>query len=68
MDWKSIVKEMKDCGLTQNQIKAACGCSQSLISGIATGVKKNPSYATGQAMLALHKKAIRAARKESAVA
>ena len=68
MDWKTIIKEIQDCGLTQNQIKAACGCSQSLISAIATGTKGNPSFATGQAMIALHKKVVRKAKRESAVA
>ena len=65
MDWKLIIKEIQDCGWTQVEIASICNCSQAAVSAILTGKRGNPSYATGQAFIALLRKAKRNPRKEA---
>ena len=65
MNWKSIVSELSEMGVTQHQIAAACGVSQAAISDLKVGNVQEPRYAFGSALLALHAKyAKRKARKE----
>lgn len=56
MDWKAVVTALLSGGWTQVEIAQACGCAQSTISAIARGENKNPSYALGQALLAIKAK------------
>ena len=43
-----MVKKLQACGMTQPQIAAQVGCSQSTISDIATGVTREPRYSIGE--------------------
>jgi hypothetical protein len=54
MDWTVVISELSGAfGMSQPEIAAACGCGQSTVSGLATGVTKDPRHSTGQKLLAL---------------
>lgn len=58
MDWKTIITDIKKgLGLTQAQIAAKVGIAQVSISELESGKTKEPRYCTGNALMALHKKA-----------
>jgi len=60
MDWKIIITDIKNgLGLTQVQIAKQVGSSQASISELETGKTKEPGFAIGQALIALHRKAKR---------
>jgi hypothetical protein len=50
-DFRSVLAHLKLAGRTQVEIALYCGCGQSSISDIATGVTKDPSYSVGSALL-----------------
>ena len=54
MDWKTLIVEIRAAGLTQMQIAARSGCSQSAISQLEAGNILNPGWVVGQALTALH--------------
>lgn len=56
MNWKNIVSELSEMGVTQHQIAAACGVSQAAISDLKVGNVQEPRYAFGSALVALHTK------------
>ena len=60
MDWKTLIQKLIDMGMTQQQIAAHCGVSQSSISDLASGNAKKPRFDTGAAIVELAK------RKEAA--
>lgn len=54
--WQSIVNDLREEGLTQQQIADAVPCSQNYISNISKGIcGKRPSHDIAQGLLALHK-------------
>lgn len=54
MDWTVVISELSDTfGMSQPEIAAACNCGQSTVSGLVTGVTKDPRHSTGQKLLAL---------------
>lgn len=53
MDWKIVIAELAQLGITQPQIAEACSCSQSAISQLSTGRIKDPRDSIGQAIRAL---------------
>lgn len=55
MDWKKIIKELMNTGLTQSQIASRCNTGQSNISGLLTGKRKSPGWSLGESLLKLHK-------------
>lgn len=66
MDWKKIITEIKQRhGLTQAEIARSVGCSQVSISELETGTRKEPRYAVGASLMALHR---RSKRKQPAEA
>lgn len=68
MNWKTLISEVKaGLGITQAQIAQRVGISQVSVSDLETGRTREPSYSTGTALVALHRKARRRmARKEAA--
>ena len=55
MDWKIIIQELQDSGLTQMQIADACGTGQSHISSLARGARIEPRHSLGERLLRLHR-------------
>ncbi len=68
MDWKTIIAELQEFGLTQPQIAEKCApCGQATISDLASGNTKEPRYGLGVRLKRLHQaEKARAARKSSA--
>lgn len=54
MDWKVMIEEMMSLGLTQAEIARACGCSQTLISFLRTGRRKNVIFKTGALIISTY--------------
>lgn len=48
MDWKLLIGELQERGLTQPQIAAICGCGQATISDLASGTTKDPRHSLGK--------------------
>jgi predicted transcriptional regulator len=66
MDWTVVISELSGTfGMSQPEIATACGCGQSTVSGLATGVTKDPRHSTGQKLLALLEAKRREAEKKA---
>lgn len=64
MDWKNIIQELLEMGLTQKQIASGVSVSQPTISALASGTQKNVNYTLGQNLVGFHKRQSKAyARK-----
>lgn len=68
MNWKSIVSDLMSAGLKQSDIAKACECGQASISELHTGHVSNPSSKLGFALLDLHRRKVKQARKRKAEA
>jgi transcriptional regulator with XRE-family HTH domain len=68
MDWKGLIAELAEAGLTQVQVAAECGVAQSTISDLHRGETKSPSFELGQKLVALRARlgAERSAQKAAA--
>lgn len=66
MDWKQLISDITQLGLSQADIATRTGIAASAISELATGKTKEPRWTTGQKLRALHRTAKR--RKPSASA
>jgi predicted XRE-type DNA-binding protein len=66
MNWNQLIKDIQDTGFSQVQIATHCGCGQATISELARGITVQPSYAIGQALVALHKRVLRKVKAKSA--
>ncbi len=55
MDWKNIIESLLDAKLSQKEIGQRANCSQNTIWMLLHGKTSNPSYATGKALIELHK-------------
>ena len=55
MNWPNIIQELIDSGLTQAQIAELCNTGQSHISSILRGSRKQPGWALGDRLIALHR-------------
>lgn len=55
MNWKKIILEIMDAGLTQVQIGEAIGKSQAWVSNLAKGHCRDVTYSDGVKLLDLHK-------------
>jgi predicted XRE-type DNA-binding protein len=64
MQWKTIIDEIQESGLTQTEIAERCKCAQSTVSELASTPGRVPSWSIGAALLDLHKKT--AKRKKQA--
>jgi len=54
MNWKIIISQLKQAGLTEQQIADSVKLSQSSIHRLASGEAKDTSYRSGSALMALH--------------
>ena len=62
MDWKNLIQDLRDSGLTQNEIADKAGCSQAYISDLSNGKRgKSVSYEIGTRLRDLHKSTVRKA-------
>ncbi len=55
MNWKKIIQELTDSGLTQAQIAERCNTGQSHISALSNGIRKSPNWLLGESLIKLHK-------------
>lgn len=55
MDWKIIIHELQESGLTQQQIAEACETGQSHVSSLARGERLEPRWSLGERLLRLHR-------------
>jgi transcriptional regulator with XRE-family HTH domain len=54
MDWKQLIADLLEAGMTQQEIADRCGSKQTTISEIARGVTADPRYALGEKLRRLH--------------
>lgn len=54
MNWKKLIQDLMDAGVTQAVIADKCGTSQGYISGLYRGDRKSPNYELGSKLVALH--------------
>lgn len=66
MNWTSIIQDLLDSGLTQAQLAELADTGQSHISGLLRGERKQPGWALGDRLLALHRE--RCGKTEQAAA
>ena len=53
MDWKRLIAELKDFGLSQIEIAHHCHCSQTSVSELSRGLVVDPRFSLGDALKAL---------------
>lgn len=63
MNWTEIIADLRNAGLSQDRIAKEIGITQASVSDIATGKTKTPRWETGTALLAMHKRVMRARSK-----
>lgn len=66
MDWKTLIAEIRATDMKQDEIGRAVGVSQASISDLANGNIKEPKFSLGQALVSLHRKRCKKARKAEA--
>lgn len=54
MDWKKLLSDLDEAGLTQAAIAAHCGVAQSTVSDLGRGATLTPRFDFGQKLIALH--------------
>lgn len=54
MDWKKLLGDLERVGWTQTRIAERCGVSQAAVSELSRGISKQPRFAFGQSLVALH--------------
>lgn len=67
MDWKKLIQDLLDSGLTQVEIGRRVDCSQPTIAALASGAQKEVRWTTGDKLRRLHLRAV-GRRKRSAPA
>lgn len=55
MDWKLIIADLMNAGVTQVEMASHCDCGQSTISEIYRGEIKNPAWRIGSVLVDLHR-------------
>lgn len=55
MDWKKLIAELAETGMTQTEIASQVGCAQSSLNDLAKGRTVEPIYRIGERLVALHK-------------
>lgn len=58
MDWKTIIQDLLDSGLTQVEIGRRVDCSQPTIAALASGAQKEVRWSTGDKLRRLHLRAV----------
>lgn len=59
MNWQNIIHDLLAAGYTQREIGESVGRGQSWVADVAAGRYDDLKWADGQALLRLHKKAMR---------
>lgn len=59
MDWKQLLKELREADWTQQRIAERCNVSQSTVSELGSKDDREPSYSFGQALVELHRRAVK---------
>jgi len=59
MDFKKLISDLTVAGFKQAKIAQDVGCSQANVSDISVGKVRQPNYALGVRLIALHKKHMR---------
>jgi transcriptional regulator with XRE-family HTH domain len=54
MDWKSIITDLRNAGMTQKEIADEMGGGDSRVSEVLSGRIKSLRYEHGQALVRLH--------------
>jgi predicted XRE-type DNA-binding protein len=62
MDWKKLISDLAEIGMTQVQIAEACGVAQSTVSDLARVDGRSCSFELGSKLAALHKERVEAAK------
>lgn len=65
MDWKKLIGDLLQAGMTQQEIADRCGSKQSTISEIYRGDTADPRYALGEKLKKLHAVKRRAIAKKT---
>lgn len=66
MNWPTIIQDLLTAGMTQAEIAESCDTGQSHVSGLLRGERKQPGWALGDRLLALHRE--RCGKTEDAAA
>lgn len=66
MNWKNIIQDLIDAGMTQSAIGNAIGISQASVSDLLTGKAKSTYYEAGELLVKLHRKVMRRAIRKAA--
>lgn len=53
MDWKKLISELMECGMTQTAIGEHVGLTQGAVSQILTGTQSDVKWTIGQKLRAL---------------
>jgi len=56
MNWQKIIQDLGAKKVTQKQMAAACGCSQTSISEVSVGKTMDPRSSIGLALIKLAKR------------
>lgn len=56
MDFKNLIKELTESGVTQKEIASFCGTVQGHISDLKVGRRICPNWIIGDKLIRLHKK------------
>jgi len=54
MNWKKLLSELNEMGMTQAVIAKECGCGQSTISELLRGITISPTFDLGNKLINLH--------------
>jgi hypothetical protein len=66
MDWKKLITEILESGMTQGEIARALDISQPVVHEMATGKRvRDPQWTHGNILIALHAKRCRPTATES---
>lgn len=63
MDWKIIVSEINQAGMSQRKIAAEVGLSQPSICELMSGKIKSPLWESGDALLRIHRQVMQAKKR-----
>ncbi len=55
MNWPNLIKDLLDTGMTQAKIADVCGTGQSHVSALLRGDRRQPGWALGDRLIALHR-------------
>jgi hypothetical protein len=58
MDWKTMIADLREAGMSQVEIGAALGKSQAWVSAVSVGMFADLKWNDGEALRALHTKKV----------